>query len=80
MEVEQPLLAPVKDKRVVESGVNAADSADSDNFVTQQLFAQSRGQCYDQYFRRFLPIFCDKIGVCIEIQRYDHFLPKYVHM
>jgi hypothetical protein len=33
MEVEQPLLAPVKDKRVVESGVNAADSADSDNFV-----------------------------------------------
>jgi hypothetical protein len=35
--------------------------------------SQTRGQCYDNYFRRFLPIFCEKNGVFLKNQRYDHF-------
>jgi hypothetical protein len=35
-----------------------------------------RGRCYDRNFRRFLPIFDEKIGVSLKNQCYDHFFSK----
>jgi hypothetical protein len=33
-------------------------------------------QCYDHNFRRFLPIFVEKVGIFLENQCYDHMFAK----
>jgi hypothetical protein len=37
----------------------------------KQERADSRGQCYDRHFERFLPIFGEKLGVFLKKQCYD---------
>jgi hypothetical protein len=37
---------------------------------------ENRDQSYDHYFRRFLTIFCEKIGAFLKNQCYDPFLQK----
>jgi hypothetical protein len=46
-------------------------------YKENKLNGEIRGRCYDNNFRRFLPIFGEKTGVFLKYQCYDQLFSKF---